>query len=137
MFSKKKSSSAGDGQPVLRGRTSAKPDTGPRSKGPNNPLARRFQADSEPPTVDLVGPARFPDVPRDDEGPKTASLQTDATKLSRLISHDPGSDKFYIHPATEGTPVLLQGEPVRAPTELRRGDTIRVGQTEIRFENVP
>jgi hypothetical protein len=137
MFSKKKSSPAGNGQPVLRGRTSAKPDTGPRHKGPNNPLARRFQADSEPPTVDLVGPARFPDAPGGDEDPKTAPLQTDATKLSRLISHDPGSGKFYIHPTAEGTPVLLQGEPVRAPTELRRGDTIRVGQTEIRFENVP
>jgi hypothetical protein len=137
MFSKKKSSSAGDGQPVLRGRTSAKPDTDPRRKGPDNPLARRFQADSEPPTVDLVGPARFPDAPGGDEDPKTAPLQTDATKLSRLISHDPGSGKFYIHPVTEGAPVLLQGEPVRAPTELRRGDTIRVGQTEIRIENAP
>jgi len=137
MFSKKKSSSAGNGQPVLRGRTSAKPDTGPRRKGSDNPLARRFQADSEPPTVDLAGPAAFPAAPQGEADPKTVPLQTDATKLSRLISHDPGSGKFYIHPATEGASVLLQGEPVRAPTELRRGDTIRVGQTEIRFGNAP
>ena len=133
MFSKKKSSPGGNGQPVLRGRTATGSDTGAPRKGANNPLARRFQADSEPPTVDLTGPARFPTGSRGAEDPKTAPLQTDAAKLSRLISHDPGSGKFYIHPGTESAPVLLQGEPVQAPTELRRGDTIRVGPTEIRF----
>jgi hypothetical protein len=100
-------------------------------------LARRFQADSEPPTVDLAGPARFPASPRGDEDPKTAPLQTDAAKLTRLLSHDPASGKFYIHPGTGDAPVLLQGEPVLAPTELRRGDTIRVGPMEIRFGEGP
>jgi hypothetical protein len=137
MFSKKKSSSAGNDQPVLRGRAAAGSDTAALRKGPNNPLARRFRADSEPPTVDLAGPARFPAAQLGDEDPKTAPLQTDIAKLSRLISHDPGSGKFYIHPGTKDAPVLLQGEPVRAPTELRRGDTICVGPTEIRFGNNP
>ena len=137
MFSKKKSSSAGSDQPVFRGRTAGDSDAAALRKRPGNPLARRFLADSEPPTVDLAGPARFPAAARGDEDPKTAPLQTDAAKLCRLISHDPGSGKFYIHPGTEDAPVLLQGEPVRAPTELRRGDSIRVGPTEIHFGEGP
>ena len=61
------------------------------------------------------------------EDPKTAALQTDVSKLGRIISLDPDTGKFYIHPGTADLPVTLQGEPVLAPTELRRGDTIRVG----------
>jgi len=132
MFRKKKSPETPAAQPVLRGRTDTAPDRG----AGGNPLARRFRADAEPATIDLSGPARFP-VEGGSEDPKTAALQTDATKLGRIISHDPDTGKFYIHPGTADLPVTLQGEPVLAPTELRRGDTIRVGATEIRFGSAP
>ena len=132
MFRKKKSPGTAETRPVLRGRTDAGPDPGPSRKAGDNPLARRFRADAEPDTIDLGGPARFPaDV--DGSDPKTASLQTDAAMLGRVISHDPETGKFYVHPGTADLPVTLQGEPVLAPTELRQGDTIRVGSMEIRF----
>jgi len=132
MFGKKKSPDPAATRPVPRGRNDAAPDRGPERRASDNPLARRFRADAEPATVDLGGPARFPaDV--DGGDPKTASLQTDAAKLDRIISHDPEIGKFYIHPGTVDCPVTLQGEPVLAPTELRRGDTIRVGAVEIHF----
>jgi hypothetical protein len=67
------------------------------------------------------------------EDPHTAALQTDVAKLARVVSCDPQTGKFYIHPGGVGGPVLLQGEPVRAPTELRPGDTIRAGDFEFRF----
>ena len=35
----------------------------------------------------------------------------------------------------EGLPVTLQGEPVAAPTELRRGDVIRLGDAEFQFRS--
>ena len=132
MFRKKKSPDTAATRPVMRGRTDAAPERG----AGDNPLARRFRADAEPATIALAGPARFP---ADDGGedPKTAALQTDATKLGRIISHDRETGKFYIHPGTADLPVTLQGEPVLAPTELRQGDTIRVGATEIRFGTTP
>jgi len=128
MFRKKKSPETAAAPPVLRGRVDAASD---RAVG-DNPLARRFRADAEPATIDLAGPARFP-ADLGSEDPKTAALQTDVSKLGRIISLDPDTGKFYIHPGTADLPVTLQGEPVLAPTELRRGDTIRVGPTEIRF----
>lgn len=136
MFRKKKSPDTTATRPVLRGRNDAGPDPGPSRRADDNPLARRFRADAEPDTIDLGGPARFPaDV--DGGDPKTASLQTDAAMLGRVISHDPETGKFYVHPGTVALPVTLQGEQVRAPTELRRGDTIRLGATEIRFGGSP
>jgi len=128
MFRKKKTPDTAATRPVPRGRNDAAPERG----GGTNPLARRFRADAEPATIDLAGPARFPaDVGSED--PKTAALQTDASKLGRIISHDPETGKFYIHPGTADLPITLQGEPVLAPTELRRGDAIRVGALEIHF----
>ena len=132
MFGKKKSPDSAATTPVLRGRTDAAPERGPQRRAADNPLARRFRADAEPATIDLGGPARFPaEVDRED--PETKALGTDASKLGRVISHDPETGKFYIHPGTADLPVTLQGEPVLAPTELRQGDTIRVGSMEIRF----
>jgi len=132
MFGKKKSPDSAATAPVLRGRSEAAQERGPQRRAGDNPLARRFRADAEPATIDLGGPARFPaDVERKD--PDTTELGTDASKLARVISHDPETGKFYIHPGTADLPVALQGEPVLAPTELRRGDTIRVGSMEIRF----
>lgn len=132
MFRKKKSPETAAARPVLRGRTDAAPDRG----AGDNPLARRFRVDAEPATIDLSGPARFPAEGSGGDS-KTAALQTDAAKLGRIISHDLETGKFYIHPGTADLPVTLQGEPVLAPTELRRGDTIRVGATEIRFGSAP
>jgi hypothetical protein len=138
MFRKKKSPESGlapsDSQrPVLRGRDAA-------GAGADNPLARRFRPEREPDTVDLTAPARFQPAPSAPEDPHTAELQTDASKLARVVSHDPQTGKFYIHPGHpggEGGPVFLQGEPVRAPTELRPGDTIRLGDFEFRFLSRP
>jgi hypothetical protein len=96
-----------------------------------NPLARRFRQDAEPDTVDLSQPARFPPAEDAAVDPQTAELQTDAARLDRLLSRDPDTGKLYVHPGSESEPVLLQNEPVRAPTELRAGDTLRLGSTEI------
>lgn len=128
MFRRKKSLGSADMPSADRQRT-------PRGRdvAAENPLARRFQPDSEPATIDLAAPARFHSPPAADEDPQTAALQTDASKLGRVVSCDPLTGKFYIHPGGEAWPVLLQGEEVRAPTELRAGDTIRVGDFEFRF----
>ena len=102
----------------------------------DNPLARRFRQDAEPATVDLSQPARFPPSETAADDPATAELQTDATRLGRILSRDPGTGKLYVHPGTAEQPVLLQGEPVSAPTELRAGDTLRIGDTEIHIRSV-
>jgi hypothetical protein len=101
-----------------------------------NPLARRFRQDPEPDTVDLTQPARFSPSAGTGEDPQTTELQTDAARLGRIVSRDPGTGKLYVHPGTADRPVLLQGEPVRAPTELRAGDTLRIGPTEIHIRSV-
>jgi hypothetical protein len=127
-------------RPLPRGRDAA--DAGPQAAkaadraAADNPLARRFRPEREPATVDLSAPARFPAASAAPEDPQTATLQTDAAQLMRVVSCDPQTGKFYIHPGHPdgaGAPVLLQGEPVRAPTELRPGDTIRAGDFEFRF----
>ena len=135
MFRKKKSSLPDNGSPVLRGRTPQGTGAGAERSAPNNPLARRFQADSEPPTIDLSAPPGFHPAQRAADDPKTETLRTAAGPLSRLISHEPDTGKFYIHPGTENLPVTLQGEPVAAPTELRRGDVIRIGNAEFHFHS--
>lgn len=128
MFRRKKSPGSADMPSDERQRT-------PRGRdgAADNPLARRFQPNSEPATIDLVAPARFHSPPAADEDPHTAGLQTDASKLGRVVSCDVLTGKFYIHPGGEAWPVLLQGEEVRAPTELRPCDIIRVGDFEFRF----
>jgi hypothetical protein len=137
MFRKKKTSQAESGRPVPRGRTPAGKGDATARKSGINPLARRFQADSEPPTVDLAAAPKFQPAHADSNDPKTAPLKSDSTQLSRIISFEPGTGKFYIHPGPEGFPVTLQGESVAAPTELRRGDVIRVGEAEFQFGNPP
>jgi hypothetical protein len=133
MFRKKKSSLPDNGQPVPRSRApAAKPSGGERERT-GNPLARRFKVDSEPPTIDLTAPPRFNPALQGGEDPKTAPLPTDVAQLGRFISREPGTGKFYVHPGAEGLPVTLQGEPVVAPTELRRGDVIRIGNAEFHF----
>jgi hypothetical protein len=137
MFRKKKSPESGldasaERRPVLRGRDAAATGA-PVAGTADNPLARRFRPEREPATIDLTAPARFQAPAAAAGDPHTAALQTDASKLARVVSRDPQTGKFYIHPGDETSPVLLQGEPVRAPTELRPGDTIRAGDIEFRF----
>jgi hypothetical protein len=134
MFRKKKSTESGPGpsdtqRPVPRGRAAA-------GASADNPLARRFRPEREPDTIDLAAPARFQPAPSAPDDPQAAALQTDASQLARVVSYDPQTGKFYIHPGHPGgenSLVFLQGEPVRAPTELRPGDTIRLGDFEFRF----
>jgi hypothetical protein len=144
MFRRKKTPESGlatpaSPRPVLRSRDAAGagPQAGRAAEGAaDNPLARRFRPEREPATIDLTAPARFQAPSAEPEDPHTAALQTDASKLARVVSCDPQTGKFYIHPGNPGGengPVLLQGEPVRAPTELRPGDTIRLGDFEFRF----
>lgn len=135
MFRKKKSSLPENDQSVPRGRTPAAKGPGVERERTGNPLARRFQVDSEPPTIDLMAQPRFNPAQQRGTDPKTAPLQTDTAQLSRFISREPGTGKFYIHPVAEGSPVMLQGEPVAAPTELRRGDVIRFGDVEFQFRS--
>ena len=135
MFRKKKTPLASDGQAVPRGRTPRAKAEGAARKAVDNPLARRFQADSEPPTVDLAAAPRFQSAQPGRDDPKTAPLRSDSAQLSRIVSFEPGTGKFYIHPGPEGLPVTLQGEPVAAPTELRRGDVIRLGDAEFQFRS--
>jgi len=141
MFRRKKTPESGlatsaNPRPVPRGRDAAGAGSQAGGAAADNPLARRFRPEHEPATVDLTAPARFQAPSAALEDPHTAALQTDASKLARVVSCDPETGKFYIHPGHPGgenSPVLLQGEPVRAPTELRPGDTIRVGDFEFRF----
>jgi len=133
MFRKKKPVADDVSRPMLRGRSGTADNSAPGGKGHSNPLARRFQADAEPATTELTGPASFPPEPESEEDPQTGPLQTNAADLRRVITHDPETGKFYIHPGGPELPVTLQGEPVRAPTELRRGDSVGVGSIEIHF----
>jgi len=132
MIRKKKSLPGQSGDPGLRSRTPAAKRAAAERNSGDNPLARRFRRDSEPPTIDLAAAPRF-QMPRENADPKTAPLPTGAAQLSRFISREPETGKFYIHPGTQEMPVTLQGEPVSAPTELRRGDVIRIGDAEFHF----
>lgn len=125
IFRKKKAPPPSGGPSVPRGR-------GEPGAGGDNPLARRFRPDPEPATVDLAEPVRFHEPPAG-EGPSTTPLRKDPKTLGRVISRDPATGKFYVHPGPEDCPVLLERETVQAPTELRRGDTIRVGDAEFRL----
>ena len=113
MFRKKKSSESGlvapaERRPVLRGRDAAAPAAG----SADNPLARRFRPEREPATIDLTAPARFQLPSAADGDPHTAAPQTDLPQLARVVSRDPQTGKFYVHPGHPGgdqSPVLLQG----------------------------
>jgi len=133
MFRRKKPSADDASRPLLRGRSSATGGGDAAGQGQGNPLARRFQPDTEPATIELAAPASVRPEPGSDADPQTKPLQTRAADLNPVISHDPETGKFYIHPGDPGLPVTLQGEPVRAPTELRRGDSVGVGSIEIHF----
>ena len=117
---------------TMRGRES-EPD-----KRGANALARRFLVEDEPATIDLTAPGRFPVSPGEAE-PETrpaGEAPADSPQASReaLISRDPDTGKFYVHPGMPHETVLLGGEPVTSSTELRRGDCIRIGTAEFEFK---
>jgi hypothetical protein len=122
IFRRKKSAAAQGGkQPVMRGRDSIE-DSG-------NPLARRFHPEDEPDTIDLQQPAGF------NEEPETAGAEEEPAAPGTLsvITVALETGKFYVQPGPGDNPVLLAGEPVRAPTELRRGDRVVVGDVELQI----
>jgi len=139
IFSRKKPGTSPAGsQAVLRGRENA-------DNNGNNPLARRFHPDDEPDTVDLENPGRFHAAPESDADSPTTRYQEEAPDQaeqdadgqpagrSKLVTQDPETGKFHIHPGIGDEPVLLGGEPVLSVTELRPGDKIRIGAAEFHF----
>ena len=121
----------------MRGR-----DSKQKAENSPNPLARRFQADSEPDTIDLDDPGRF-HAPASQPEPETSKAEIQSAQnpetpvvaeaLREILSLDSATGKFYVHPAADGVMILLGGQEVTAATELRRGDRIQVGDAEFEF----
>lgn len=116
---------------AMRGRDS---ESGKRGA---NALARRFLVDDEPDTIDLAGPGGFHGSSADDEPDTRVAGEPaeDAAPPFResVISCDPDTGKFYVHPGSPGATVLLGGEAVTSATELRKGDRVRIGEAEFEF----
>ncbi len=112
----------------LRGRD----PEGHGAKSTDNPLARRFHPDDEPETIDLQDPGRF-HAASEPSDPPTAELAGSPADLNSLITRDPETGKFYIHPQEDGAPVYLGDIAVNTSMELRPGDRIRIGQAEFQF----
>ena len=131
MIFRKNKPAGGAGQrgPAMRGR-----DSEPGKRGANA-LARRFLVDDEPETIDLAGPRAFPEEGAEPETRAAFETPEEPVGPARdaLISQDPDTGKFYVHPGEAGQSVMLGGEKVSAPTELRRGDRIRIGDAEFEF----
>jgi len=127
-----------DGGPhVLRGRDGPANGSHLATGDHGNPLARRFQADDEPETVDLLKPGK-PDRAAD---PATRDLseRSDAREApagQALVRFAEKTGKFYLLPGSENSPVRLNGTTVAAATELRPGDRIEAGGFEFRFQAV-
>ena len=98
----------------------------------DNPLARRFHPDDEPETIDLQDPGRF-HAGAEPADPPTAELADSPADLDSLITRDPRTGKFYIHPLEDGAQVYLGDIAVNSSMELRPGDRIRIGQAEFQF----
>lgn len=126
IFRRKKQNDKVASPSAMRGRDSL--------ANPQNPLARRFQPDHEPDTIDLQQPEGFTEEPgtRDLREENTSPELTDPESLN-IISLNPESGKCYVQPGNPEWPVLLGGEPVLAPTELRRGDRLRIGDFELQL----
>ena len=105
----------------MRGRQSAEDDS--------NPLTRRFHPEDEPDTIDLQQPAGF------NAEPGTADLEKKAEPSDHLgvVTQVPDTGKFYVHPGQGDELTYLGDEPVSAPTELRPGDRIRIGDVELQL----
>jgi len=145
IFRRKKPENNSGSRSVLRGRDNADDGARPGSGPGGNPLARRFQPEGEPDTIDLEDPARFhafsdasEDEPTTDivgEAPDSTGKSRDQSTDGRekIVTQDPATGKFYLHPGAAEVTVYLGDEPVTAPTELRSGDKIRIGDAEFHF----
>ena len=121
---KKPSTTPGDVQPALRGRDSA--------ENSSNPLARRFHPEDEPDTIDLQQPAGFSEEPGTAESAiSPAQSSPVAPEQLSVVTMVAETGKFYVQPGQGDRPVYLGDEAVRAPTELRWGDRVQVGDIEL------
>ena len=109
--------------PVLRGRGS--------SVSEDNPLARRFQPEDEPDTIDLQQPEGFTEEPGTADLTASSTVESEPAGHVEIISMVPETGKFYVLPGTDENVTYLGNEPVTAPTELRPGDRIRAGKFEL------
>ena len=129
------------GSHVMRGRDRV--DNGPSSGDGGNPLARRFHADDEPDTIDLQ---RADDSPAtaDPDHQESATRDLAASGGAKgsvtprregysVIRYVPETGKFYLEPGRQEHPVFLGESPVYAPTELRHGDRIEIGDSVLLF----
>ena len=118
---KKQAATTGGEQAVMRSRANVEES--------DNPLARRFHPEDEPDTIDLQQPAGFP------QEPDTAATQKKVSDKGRVgvVTMDAETGKFDLQPGPDGISVRLGGQAVTAPTELRHGDRIRIGDSELIF----
>jgi hypothetical protein len=86
-----------------------------------NPLARRFNREEEPDTVDLAAPDRFPDE---------TAVETAGSRIG-LISIDLASGKICLEADYEA--LRLNGRAVSTSVTLRAGDRVQVGEAELRL----
>jgi len=125
IFRRRKQSEVPAITPVMRTRESV-------DKG-DNPLARRFHPEDEPDTIDLAQSSGFPDEPDTSERKAEKSLLA-GLGLITLVEE---TGKMYAQPGTGNDVVYLGDEPILAPTELRPGDRVRVGELELRISKIP
>jgi hypothetical protein len=124
IFRRKKQTVAPVDPPALRGRDNV--ETG------DNPLARRFHPRDEPDTIDLQQPAGF------NHEPDTADLAARRSEPGSraVITLTAETGKIYAQPGKDEQAVYLDGEAVLAPTELRPGDRVRIGNLELQLSRV-
>ena len=136
MFNRKKPPAGPAGASAPRGRSV--PEAAPAGR---NPLARRFQDEAEPDTVDLAEPGRY-HLPADDAAGEPDTRVTAApgspephAALLRLVTLDPSTGKFHVHPGNAERAVSLNGAAVESPTELRPGDRLEIGGAVFEFHS--
>jgi len=124
IFRRKKQTAEPADPPAMRGRDSVA--TG------ENPLARRFRTQDEPDTIDLQQPAGF------NHEPGTADLAARPPETGSLpvITLAAETGKIYAQPGKDDRAVYLDGEAILAPTELRAGDRVRIGNLELQLTRV-
>jgi hypothetical protein len=121
IFRRKKQTQTPAGAPVLRGRDSV--------ENGDNPLARKFRPRDEPDTIDLQHPTGFQTEPdTSDLAEKKKAVQSLA-----VITLAPETGKIHVQPGKGKQRVCLDGEAVLAPTELRPGDRVQIGNLEFQL----
>jgi hypothetical protein len=124
IFRRKKQTAAPPDPPAMRGRDSV--ETG------DNPLARRFHPQDEPDTIDLQQPAGFTHEP----GTSDLAARRPEPESLAVITLAIETGKIYAQPGKDERAVYLDGETVLAPTELRAGDRVRIGNLELQLSRI-